>query len=159
MSTEALPLDEWQLRFHEAMAAVLRAREAIRRQATLAGVAWGLWRAARDLKEVVDFSARLLETQDGLVTKEMVGPFMDSMKGLVVEIDGLVDTAKRRKLFNRTLTSAAIEAVRCRGEELAECVDALEMSFDAEVIELIRKGRQDFAGGRGVPLSSMRRHG
>jgi hypothetical protein len=49
-STAILTLEQWQIRFHETMAALLRAKEAIKLRFGLLGILNGLWRSSRDLK-------------------------------------------------------------------------------------------------------------
>jgi hypothetical protein len=49
-SSAILTLDQWQIRFHEAMAALLRAQEAVKQQIGLLSPLNGLWKCSRDLK-------------------------------------------------------------------------------------------------------------
>jgi len=155
MSTAALPFDQWQLLFHEAMAAIIRSKEAIKRQAGILGVAKGLWTAARDLKNIVQLERVMLEVPDGVIDEATLRANIQSTSELLRSIEELIDIAKQHRLQNRTLTAASLESVRRSGEQIADHLDVLKISIDPDVEELIRQGRQDFAEGRSVPFESL----
>jgi hypothetical protein len=155
MSTQPLPLDQWHLLFHETMAAILRAKEAIKRQAGILGIANGLWGAARDLKRIVRLEELLLAAPDGALSEVQLLESIRSSTEILRSIEDLIDIAKHHGFTNRTLTAAPLESIRKHGEQIAEHLEVLELSVDPEVEELIRLGRQDFAEGRGIPLESL----
>ncbi len=156
MTAVAIPLDQWELRFHEAMAALLRARDAIRRQAGILGLAPRFWSVARDLKNLTNTFEVMLAAPDGVLDEAALRSFAERTSRLVREIRELIDVAKRRGLTNRTLTAGSLNAIRLAGEKLDDYLDVLELSTDPEVEKLIREGKQDFADGRGVSLESLR---
>lgn len=159
MSADAIQLEQWNLQYHELMAAILRASATIKREVSIFGIAPRLWGVARDLKNIVPLQKHLyglmLELPDGTIDDAIIRDSVKSTGDLVRSIEGLLDTAKRRGLMNRTLTAASLETIRRHGEEIAEHLDVLRLSIDPEAEGLIREGREDFAAGRGVPLDSL----
>lgn len=152
MSTAAVPLDEWQLQFHEAMAAILGAKEKITRQAGILGITYGLWSVTRDLKNIIRLLVSTTSVPDGLWNDTLIESTISSTSVLVRSIEDLLDTAKSKGFTNRALTAGPLEIIRKRGEEIAEYLDAFRLSIDPEVEAAIRQGRQDFADGLGIPL-------
>ena len=68
-SAATLPLEQWQIRFHETMADLLRAQEAIKRQFGLLGILKGLWRSSRDLKALNANLTAISELPDGVLNE------------------------------------------------------------------------------------------
>lgn len=159
MSANAIQLEQWQLQFHELMAAILRASATIRREAGILGIAPRLWEVARDLKNILPLQEHIyqsmLELPDGAVDEAIIKSSAESTGKLLCSIEDLLDNARRNQLMNRTLTAGSLEAIRRRGQEIAEHLDVLKLSIDPEIAALISEGRADFAEGRGVPLDSL----
>jgi hypothetical protein len=147
-ATTISTLDEWQLIFHETMAALLRAREAVKRQFGLWGLLNGLWRCSRDLKVVNDSLKALSELPDGVLSEEFVKSQIPELHKLLASIDDLINAGKHRGLTNRTLTSVPLAQIRLRGEYVADYLDALEMSIDTEVLKAIEDGRAQIEAGQ-----------
>jgi hypothetical protein len=146
-STVTLTLDEWQILFYETMAALLRAKEAVKQQLGFLGVMNGLWRSNRDLKALNMTLKLLSESPDGALSDEFISSHIPQVRKLLMAIEELIDTGKSRGLTNRSLTSAPLESIRSRGEYIAGYLEALEMSIDPEVLKAIEEGRDQIARG------------
>src|ERR1017187_1702849 len=136
-----LTLDQWQILFHETMAALLRAQEAVKRQFGFWGILNGLWKASRDLKALNVSLKAMSELPDGVLSDEIIQSQIPQLRNLLVSIEGLIDTSKRHHLTNRSLTAAPLGSIRIRGEYLADFLDSLEMSIDPTVLKAIDDGR------------------
>jgi hypothetical protein len=146
-STAILALDQWQIRFHEAMAALLRAREAIKRRFGLWGLLNGLWKSSRDLKALNASLKAVSELPDGILSDDFIQSQIPQLRNLLRSIEDLVDTAKHKGLMNRSLTAAPLGLISVRGEYVADYLDALEMSSDPQVIAAITEGRDQIERG------------
>jgi hypothetical protein len=146
-STVTLTLDEWQILFYETMAALLRAKEAVKQRLGFLGVMNGLWRSSRDLKALNATLKLLSESPDGALSDEFISSHIPQVRKLLMAIEELIDTGKSRGLTNRSLTSAPLESIRSRGEYIASYLEALEMSIDPDVLKAIEEGRDQIARG------------
>jgi hypothetical protein len=146
-SSFALTLDQWQILFHETMAAMLRAQEAVKRQFGLWGVLNGLWRCSSDLKRLNANLKAISELPDGVLGEEFIQSQIPQLRKLLRSIEDLIDTAKRHHLTNHSLTNGALGSIRIRGEYIADYLDALEMSIDPEVLKAINEGRDQIERG------------
>jgi hypothetical protein len=146
-STATLTLEQWQILFHETMAALLRANEAIKRQFGLWGVLNGLWKSNRDLKALNANLKAISELPDGVFNDELIHSHIPQVRKLLGSIEDLIETGQRHGLTNRSLTSAAFESIRSRGEYIADYLDALEMSIDPEILKAIEEGRNQIQRG------------
>jgi hypothetical protein len=146
-SPAILTLDEWQIRFHEAMAALLRAREAIKRQFGLLGLLNGLWKSSRDLKALNATLKAVSELPDGILSDELIQSQIPQLRELLRSIEDLVDSARHRGVMNRSLTAAPIGLISVHGEYIADYLDALEMSTDPQVIAAITEGHGQIERG------------
>ena len=126
-TTSISTLDHWHIIFHETMAALLRAQEAVKRQFGFWGVLNGLWKCNRDLKMLNSSLKALSELPDGVLSEEFVKSQIPELHKLLASIDDLIDVGKRHGLTNRTLTSVPLAQIRLRGEYVADYLDALEM--------------------------------
>ncbi len=146
-STATLTLDQWHALLQKTMEALQRAQEAIKQQFGFWGLVNGLWRCARDLK---DLNARLKvvsELPDGVLKQEVIESQIPSLHTLLKSIDDLMEVGKRRGLTNRTVTGASLGLIAVRGEYIADYLDALEMAIDPEVIAAIHEGRSQIHSG------------
>ena len=146
-STTVLTLDQWQILFHETMATLLRAQEAVKRQFGLWGILNGLWKSSRDLKALNASMKAISELPDGIFTEEAIHSQIPQLRKLLTSIEELIDTAKRKGLMNRSLTSAPLGSIRIRGEYIADYLESLEMSIDPEVLKAINEGRDQIERG------------
>jgi hypothetical protein len=146
-STVTLTLDEWQILFYETMAALLRAKEAVKQQLGFLGVMNGLWRSNRDLKALNMTLKLLSESPDGALSDEFISSHIPQVRKLLMAIEELIDTGKSRGLTNRSLTSAPLESIRSCGEYIASYLEALEMSIDPDVLKAIEEGRDQIGRG------------
>src|SRR5207248_874433 len=146
-ATTITSLEQWQILFHETMAALLRAQEAVKRQFGFWGLLNGLWKSSRDLKALVASMKAISELRDGLLTEETIRGQISQIQKLLTSIEELIDTAKRAGLMNRSLTSPPLGAIRIRGEALADQLESLEMSLDSEVLQAITEGRGQIESG------------
>jgi hypothetical protein len=146
-STATLTLDEWQILFHETMAALLRAKEAVKKQLGFWGILNGLWRSNRDLKAFNAMLKLLSESPDGVLSEGFVQSQIPKLRTLLKSIEELIDTGKSHGLTNRSLTSGPLESIRSRGDYIANYLEALEMSVDPEVLKAIEEGRDQIARG------------
>jgi hypothetical protein len=142
-----LTLEQWQIQFHETMATLLRAQEAIKQQFGLWGVLNGLWRSSRDLKALNGNLKTISELPDGVLNEEFIHSHIPEVRKLLRSIEGLIDTGKSKGFTNRSLTSAVFESIRSRGEYIANYLDALEMSIDPVVLKAIEEGRSQIQRG------------
>jgi ribosomal protein L17 len=142
-----LTLDQWQILFHETMAALLRAQEAVKRQFGLIGLLNGLWKASRDLKALSAILKSISEAPDGVITEEFIQAHIPNVRELLRSIEDLIQVAKRKGLMNRSLTSAPLGVIGSRGEYIADYLEALEMSVDHEVLKAINEGRSQIDRG------------
>jgi len=148
MSTATtLAFEQWQILFHEAMAAVLRAQRSVKRHVGYWGIAANLWKVDRDLRALINLLKTLSETPDGLISQDEIRSQIQDLRNLLLSIEDLIDNAKRKGLMNRTLTSASLGSMRIRGEDLADYVENLEMAVDPEVTAAIAAGREQIAKG------------
>ncbi len=147
MSTAAGPFDQWQIAFHEAMAALLRAQGAIKAQFGLWGMLGRLWKCSRDLKTLTAYLKTLSEVPDGVLGNEFVESQIPQMRKLLRSIEDLIDAAKRSGLMNRSLTSASLGAIKIHGEYIADYLETLEMSIDPEVLQAVADGRTQIENG------------
>jgi hypothetical protein len=146
-STATPTLDEWQILFHETMAALLRAKDAVKHQLGVLGVMNGLWRSNRDLKALNATLKMLSESPDGALSEEFISSHIPQVRKVLRSIEELIDMGKSHGLTNRSLTSAPLESIRSRGECIASYLEALEMSIDPEVLKAIEDGRDQIARG------------
>jgi hypothetical protein len=146
-STTVLVLDQWQILFHETMAALLRTQEAVKRQFGLWGILNGLWRSSRDLKMLNASLKAISELPDGTLSEELIQSQIPQLRKLLISIEDLIDTAKRHQLTNRSLTSAALGSIRIRGEYIADYLETLEMSIDPDVLKAIHEGHDQIERG------------
>ena len=147
-STTVLSLDQWQILFHETMAALLRAQDAVKRQFGLWGLLNGLWKCSRDLKTLNASLKAISELHDGVFSEVLIQSQIPQLRKLLTSIEELIDTAKRRQLTNRSMTSAPLGSIRIRGEYIADYLEALEMSIDPEVLKAISEGRGEVEDGK-----------
>jgi hypothetical protein len=146
-STPVLLLDQWQILFHEAMAAVLRTKEAVKRQFGLWGILNGLWSSNRDLKLLNAGLKAISELPDGVLSEEFIRSQIPQLRKLLGSIEDLMETAKRHHFTNRSLTHAALGSIMIRGEYIADYLEALEMSIDPDVLKAIGEGRDQIDRG------------
>jgi hypothetical protein len=146
-STGVLSLDQWRILFYETMAALLRAREAVKQKFGFWGVLNGLWKSSRDLKELNAQLKAISELPDGILTEEFVRSQIPQLRELLNSIEDLIDTAKLSQLTNRSLTSAPLGAIRIRGEYIADYLETLEMSIDPEILKVINEGHDQIERG------------
>jgi hypothetical protein len=146
-STPALTLDEWQILFYDAMAAVLRAQQAVKRQFGLWGVLNGLWSSSRDLKAINVSLKAISELPDGVLSEEFIHCQIPQLRKLLSSIEDLIETAKRERLTNRSLISGALGSIRIRGEYIADYLETLEMSIDSDVLKAITDGQGQIERG------------
>lgn len=142
-----LTLDRWQILFHESMAALLRAHEAVKRQIGLWGVVNGLWKCSRDLRALNATLKLISESPDGTLTDEFIKSQVPQLRSLLKSIEELIDTAKRRQLLNRSLTSVPLGSINIRAQYIADYLETLEMSIDPEVLRAIDEGRSEIERG------------
>jgi hypothetical protein len=147
MSTTVLSLNQWEILFHETMAALLRTQEAVKRQFGYWGIVTGLWKSSSDLKTLNESLKAISELPDGVLTEEMLSTQIPQLRTLLTSIEELIDTAKRHRLTNRTLTSVSLGSIMIRGEYIADYLETLEMSMDPEVLKAIEEGRNQIEGG------------
>ena len=155
MSAATLTPEQWHIRFHEAIAAVLRATEAVKRQLGFFGMLNRLWKCSRDLKILTQSIKALSELPDFTFTSELIASHIGQLKELVKSIEELIDVGRRNGLTNRSLTAGALEAIRAHGELIADYVDSLEMSMDPEVLKAIKNGQEQIARGDFESLESL----
>ncbi|MEO8097223.1 MAG: hypothetical protein ABI811_05935 [Acidobacteriota bacterium] len=142
-----MTLDQWQISFHETMAALLRAQEAVKHQFGLWGTLNGLWRSSRDLKALNASLKAVSELPDGMLTDEFIHSHLLQVRKLLKSIEELIDVARHKGLMNRSLTSAPLGLISSRGEYIADYLEALEMSIDPEVLKAISEGRAQIERG------------
>jgi hypothetical protein len=140
-------VEQWQILYHEAMAALLRAKEAVKRQVGIFGIATGLWRCSRDLKLLNHGLKTLSELPDGFISDEGVCNQIVQVRKLLFSIRELLESARRHGLMNRTLTGASLGSIAGQAEYLKEYLDTLEMSQDPDVIKAIEDGKQQIEQG------------
>jgi hypothetical protein len=148
-------LDQWQILFHETMAALLRAQEAVKQQLGQIGLLNGLWRASRDLKALNASLKLISEAPDGAISEVLIQSHILKVRELLRSIESLLYNAKRKGLMNRSLTSGPLGAIRCRGEYIADYLEALEMSLDEEVLNAINEGRNQIERGEFEVMDSL----
>ena len=146
-SIAVLTFDQWQILFHQTMAALLRAREAVKRKIGFWGTLSDLWRASRDLKELNANSKAISELPDGMLTEDFIQTHIPEVQKLLRSIEELIDSGKRHGLMNRSLTSAALGSIKIHGEHLADYLDTLEMSLDPEVLKALEEGQRQIDNG------------
>jgi hypothetical protein len=146
-STAILTVDQWQIRFHEAMAALLRAQEAVKRQFGTWGLLNGLWKCNRDIKALNANLKAMSELPNGTLSEEFIQSQIPQLRKLLRSIEDLMDHAKHKGLMNRSLTASPLGVMSLRGEYIADYLDALEMSIDPEVLAAINEGRNQIERG------------
>jgi len=129
------------------MEALQRAQEAVKQQFGFWGLVNGLWRCARDLKDLSISVKAISELPDGILRQEVIQSQIPSLHRLLKSIDDLMELGKRHGLTNRTVTGASLGLISVRGENIADYLDTLEMSIDPEVIAAIREGRSQIERG------------
>ncbi len=154
-STATIAVEQWQIRFHETMAALLRAKEAFKKQFGLVGLLNGLWKSSRDLKSLTASLRTISEMPDGALPEGTLQSLIPQLRKLIGSIDDLMDTAKRRNLLNQTLTASPLNQIRDRGEYVADFLDTLEMSIDPETIAAIDEGRSQIERGEFVDMERI----
>lgn len=88
-----------------------------------------------------------MESPDGLLSDELIQSQIPQLRELLTSIEDLIDTARRRRLTDRSLTAAPLESIRLGGEYIAEYLDTLEMSIDPTVLKAISDGRDQIERG------------
>jgi hypothetical protein len=146
-SSAALTPEQWQIQFHETMAAVLRVQEAVKRQVGLWGILNSLWKCNLNLKAFIAKLKLIAEAPDGLLSEELIRSLIPQIDKLLRSIERLIDTAKHFGWMNRSLTSSPLKSIRSRGECIANYLDTLEMSIDPEVLKAIEEGRAQIQRG------------
>jgi len=148
MSTNAtLTLEQWQILFHETMAVLLRAQEAVKEQFGLVGTLKSLWKCNRDLTALSAKMKAISELPDGILTDEFIQSHIPQVRKLLKSIENLIDMARAKGLTNRTVTSASFESIRLRGEYIADYLESLEMSIDPDILKAINDGRSQIERG------------
>jgi|SRR5580704_19048720 hypothetical protein len=142
-----LTLQRWEIQFHETMAALLRAQEAVRRQFGFFGILNGLWRSSRDLKAISVRLKEISELPDGTVGEEFIQSQIPQLRKLLRALEELMDSAKHHRLMNRSLTAAPLGLINVRGEYIADYLDALEMALDPAVLAAIQEGQRQIESG------------
>lgn len=140
-------LEKWQILFHETMAAVLRSKEAVKKQFGMVGLLNGLWKSARDIKTLTASLKALSELPDGIVGDEFIRSQIPQLHELLSTISELIETARRLGMTNRSLTSAPLKMIESRSHYIGDYLEALEMSIDPEVINAIDEGRSQIEHG------------
>jgi hypothetical protein len=140
-------LDQWQILFHETMAALLRAHEAVKQQIGFWGILNGLRKCSRDLKTLNASLKDLSELPDGSLTEEFIQSQIPQLRKLLKSIEELIDTAKRKGWMNRSLTASQLGLICSRGEYIFDYLETLEMSIDPEVLKAINEGRSEIERG------------
>jgi ribosomal protein L17 len=87
------------------------------------------------------------ELPDGVLSEEFIRSQIPQLRKLLTSIEDLIDNAKRHRLTNRSLTSAALGSIRIRGEYMADYLEALEMSIDPDVLKAINEGHNQIERG------------
>jgi hypothetical protein len=147
-STTVLSLNQWEILFHETMAALLRAQDAVSRQFGFWGIVRGLWRCSSDLKMLNASLKAISELPDGVLTEDLLRSQVPQLRKLLTSIEELIDSAKRRRLTNRSMTSVPLGSIIMHGECVADYLDTLEMTMDPEVLQAINEGRGQIADGK-----------
>src|ERR1700675_315691 len=142
-----LTLQQWEIQFHETMAALLRAQEAVRRQSGFFGILNGLWRSSRDLKAISVRLKEISELPDGQVTEEFMHSQIPQLRELLQVLQEVVDVAKLKGHLNRSLTAAPLGLINARREYIADYLDALEMALDPAVLAAIQEGQSQIERG------------
>jgi hypothetical protein len=146
-STATLTLDQWQILFQKTMETLQRAQEAVKQQLGFWGLVNGLWRCARDLKDLSISLKTISELPDGILSEEFIQSQIPRLHKLLKSIDDLMEIGKRKGLTNRTVTGASLGLISVRGEYIADYLDALEMTIDPQVIAAIQEGRSQIQRG------------
>ena len=146
-SSAILTLDQWQIRFHETMAALLRAQEAVKQQIGLWGLLNGLWKCSRDLKALNATLKAVSELPDGTLSEDFIQSQIPQLGKLLRSIEDLLGTAKHKGWMNRSLTAAPLGLISARREYIADYLDALEMSTDPQVLAAIKEGHDQIERG------------
>lgn len=141
-------LEQWPILFHQTMAALLRAQQAVQQQFGFWVVLNGLWKSSRDLKALNASLKAISELPDGVFPDEAVRSQIPQLRNILTSIEDLIDTAKRRHLTNRSLLSAPLGSIRIRGEYIADYLETLEMSIDPVVLKAIQDGREQIERGQ-----------
>lgn len=93
------------------MAAILRAKEAVRKQVGFWGILNRLWRLSRDMKALNASLRSTSELPDGILSEQVVRAQIPQLRKLVASTEELIDTARQHQLLNRSLTSAPPHAL------------------------------------------------
>ena len=148
-------LDQWQILFHETMAALLRAQEAVKQQLGFWGILNGLWKCSRDLKTLTASLKDMSELPDGCLTEEFIQSQIPQLRKLLRSIEELIDAAKRKGWMNRSLTASPLGLICSRGEYIFDYLETLEMSIDPEVLKAIHDGRSEIERGEMEALERL----
>jgi hypothetical protein len=140
-------LDQWQILFHETMAALLRAQDAVKQQIGFWGILNSLWKCSRDLKILNASLKDISELPDGCLTEEFIQSQIRQLRNLLKSIEELIDTAKRKGWMNRSLTASPLGLISSRGEYIFDYLETLEMSIDPDVLKAINDGRSEIERG------------
>jgi hypothetical protein len=146
-STSTPTLDQWQILFQKTMEALQHAQEAVKRQFGFWARVNGLWRCARDLKDLGASLKAISELPDGTLNDEFLQSQIPRLHKLLKSIDDLLEIGKRKGLANRTVIGASLGLISVRGEYIADYLDALEMTLDPLVIAAIDEGRSQIERG------------
>jgi hypothetical protein len=147
MSTATVTLDQWQILFHETMAALLRAQQAVKQRFGRWGILKGLWKSSRDLKTLNESLKAVSELPDGVFREDLIEAQIPQLRKLLISIEDLIETARRHQLTNHSLTAAPLGSISIRGKYIADYLEALEMSIDPEVLKAINEGRSQIERG------------
>lgn len=139
--------NQFEILFHETMAAVLRAQESTKRQFGLIGNLNAFWKSSRDLKAFRQTLVMGFELPDGTISNEWIAAQIPKFHELLAAIEELLDAARRGGFMNRTLSNVPLRAITDHAKYLDEYVDTLEMSIDPEVIKAIDEGRAQIERG------------
>jgi hypothetical protein len=147
VASSAMTLDQGQILFYETMAALLRAKEAVRRQVGFWGILNGLWKVSREMKALSANLKAGSELPDGVMSDQIIQSQIPQLRKLVASTEELIDTARQHQLLNRSLTSAPLRLIMGHGEYVADYLESLEMSVDPEVLAAIQEGREQIERG------------
>jgi hypothetical protein len=145
-SAATLPVQQWQIRFHETMAASLRTQGTVQ-QSGLFGIVRDLWRSAHDLKVLSAILKEISELPDGQVTEEFLQSQIPQLRELLDVLQEVVGAAKVKGHLNRSLTAAPLGLITARREYIADYLDGLEMSLDPAVVAAIKEGQEQIERG------------
>jgi hypothetical protein len=148
--TACLTLDEWSIGYYETMAATAKLSQAVRRGTSILIIARNCWISAKDFRNLI---ASLNLPTEG--TPDQLREITELLQSLHQKTTELLAISAAKGLTNRTLTASSLQSIKESNVRVLDCIERLQLSLDASILEDARQALEEYRRGESVPLRSL----